>query len=198
MKLTEAELREILVYAPIGLVTVCAETVLPAVKQEVAQLRQQVPAARFIGQMATQQVQTQLRSRAESSQEQFHTVIGLGNSVMTKIAEWSRCQTNSGDQRSQSSTTAPEVPAPGMAFGSGDTQQSETAPNQVSEPLAGSEVSAASVLRSIEGYDNLSALQIISLLEDLRAEDLDEVATYEAAHRQRRTILNRIRQLREA
>jgi hypothetical protein len=51
-------------------------------------------------------------------------------------------------------------------------------------------------LRAIEGYDNLSAPQIISLLEDLNVLEREEVESYERANRQRRTILNRIVQLR--
>jgi hypothetical protein len=53
MHLSEAELRNILLYAPVGLASLCAESVLPVVKEEISQLRQQMPAARFIGQMAT-------------------------------------------------------------------------------------------------------------------------------------------------
>jgi hypothetical protein len=182
MKPTEAELREILVYAPIGLASVCAETVLPILKEEAANLRQQVPAARFIGQMAAQQVQNQLRSRGDIGREQLDTVIGLGNSVMTKIVEWSGCRPQGSDSGSHS-PTAPTA-----------TAESDTPLISQADDLSESE---PMVLMSIEGYDNLSALQIISLLDDLRPQDLEEVAAYEAAHRQRRTILNRIRQLRE-
>ncbi len=47
----------------------------------------------------------------------------------------------------------------------------------------------------IEGYDDLSAPQIIPLLESLSAGQLSTVLTYETTHRSRATVVNKIRQL---
>jgi hypothetical protein len=47
----------------------------------------------------------------------------------------------------------------------------------------------------IPGYDALSASQVVERLAGLPASDLDAVYAYEAAHRQRRTILGKIEQL---
>jgi hypothetical protein len=49
---------------------------------------------------------------------------------------------------------------------------------------------------AIHGYDSLSASQVVQRLAGLQEDELDAVAAYEAAHRGRRTILNRIDQLR--
>jgi hypothetical protein len=51
-------------------------------------------------------------------------------------------------------------------------------------------------LAAIEGYNNLSSPQVIALLDGLTESELDEVAAFESSHRRRRTILNRIAQLR--
>ncbi|MFZ4515806.1 MAG: hypothetical protein ACOYN3_05790 [Acidimicrobiia bacterium] len=51
---------------------------------------------------------------------------------------------------------------------------------------------------AIADYDSLAAAQIIEHLADLNAGDRDAIATYEAAHRNRRTILGRIDALRSA
>jgi len=47
----------------------------------------------------------------------------------------------------------------------------------------------------IEGYDDLSAPQIIPMLESLSADELSTILAHEADHRSRATVVNRIRQL---
>ncbi len=49
----------------------------------------------------------------------------------------------------------------------------------------------------IPGYDDLSASQVIGLLEDLESSELARVADHEQRGRGRRTILGRIAQLQE-
>lgn len=51
---------------------------------------------------------------------------------------------------------------------------------------------------AIPSYDSLSASQVVPRLASLQSEELDEIAAYEVAGRARRTILNRIEQLRGA
>jgi len=188
MKSSEAELREIAVYAPIGLAALCAEKVLPLLKEESANLRQQVPAARFIGQMATQQAKIQLQNRRDLGHKQLSALLEMGNSVMTQFAGWSQCGakgSGSAEQSAPSSTAGASVASamvpPASIIDEADLSTSTTPPVE---------------LRAIEGYDNLSAPQIISLLEDLNVLEREEVESYERANRQRRTILNRIVQLR--
>jgi len=50
-------------------------------------------------------------------------------------------------------------------------------------------------LLAIPDYDSLSASQVVPRLAGLSTEELDEVKTYESAHRGRKTILNKIAQL---
>jgi hypothetical protein len=57
---------------------------------------------------------------------------------------------------------------------------------------------AAAVEQVLAGYDTLSASQVVRRLESLEPDDLRAVQRYEASHRNRRTILNRSRQLIEA
>lgn len=47
----------------------------------------------------------------------------------------------------------------------------------------------------IDGYDHLAARQVIGRLADLTAEELELVAGYEAAHRNRQTVLRKIEQI---
>lgn len=46
----------------------------------------------------------------------------------------------------------------------------------------------------IDGYDHLTAVEIVRLLAALSDDELEAVAAYEREHRGRSTILNRIRQ----
>jgi hypothetical protein len=48
---------------------------------------------------------------------------------------------------------------------------------------------------AIPDYDSLSASQVVPRLEGLSSAELDEVRSYEAAHRGRKTILSKIAQL---
>lgn len=50
---------------------------------------------------------------------------------------------------------------------------------------------------AIPGYDSLAASQVVPRLAGLSPEELAAVGAYESAHRARRTILTRIRQLQE-
>lgn len=50
----------------------------------------------------------------------------------------------------------------------------------------------------IPNYDSLSASQVVQRLAGLSPSELNAVEAYEAAHRARRTILNRVGQLRTA
>lgn len=48
----------------------------------------------------------------------------------------------------------------------------------------------------IKDYDNLTAAQILPFLAPLGAEQLDRIEAYEQSQRARKTVLNRLRQLR--
>lgn len=86
-------------------------------------------------------------------------------------------------------TTAPS-PAPAAA----------PAPTPPATPASnGTEVTVHDANNlAIPGYDTLSASQIVQRLAGLNAEELAAIGSYEAAGRGRRTILNRVAQLRDA
>lgn len=188
MNLSEAELREIAKYAPIGLAALIVEQLLPVVKAESINLRQQVPVARFIGQMATQQAQVQIRNRRDLRQDQLKSLFNKGNSVMTQICGCSQ------DRRKGSDST--EVNALSDTPKASGRSAKASLQSDVDANTGSTSDIRPLELRAIEGYNNLSAPQIIGLLEDLSVNELEEVANYERKNRQRRTILNRIAQLR--
>jgi hypothetical protein len=83
-------------------------------------------------------------------------------------------------------TPAPAAPARAAA-----TKRKAKAPAKA--PAKRKRVVASAL--AIPGYDALSASQVVPRLDALRASELEAVRAYEAAHRGRRTILNRIAQL---
>jgi hypothetical protein len=76
--------------------------------------------------------------------------------------------------------------------GTGAAGDSTRGPVRSTRPSA--EASAA-IDTVIAGYDDLSASQVIALLGELDEAGLRAVADHEAAHRGRRTILNKVEQL---
>jgi hypothetical protein len=167
------ELIKIGIFAPIGLATLCAEKVIPVLRDEAQNLRQQVPAARFIGKMATDQINLQLRTRCANGGDQLQNLSELARSVLAKL-------------------TGPQTPT---QQGSG-TNLSTSSP--LAEPASRTPMSHGTGLDAIEGYESLSAPQVLTLLDGLTDVELAEVEAFEVAHRQRRTILNRIAQLRNS
>jgi len=71
------------------------------------------------------------------------------------------------------------------------TQASPTASSSGSE----NNDNSATLAGPIENYDTLTAVQILPLLATLAPAELQQVFDYEHAHRARKTILTRIRQL---
>ena len=63
----------------------------------------------------------------------------------------------------------------------------------VASPQHNGEVAAT---LAIPDYDSLSASQVVPRLESLSADELDAVRGYESSHRGRKTILNKIDQLK--
>jgi hypothetical protein len=68
------------------------------------------------------------------------------------------------------------------------------------EPVAGNGEAAAGPAvddLAIPDYDSLSASQVVTRLEGLSPDELEAVRAYEATHRGRKTILNKVAQLQE-
>ena len=95
----------------------------------------------------------------------------------------------------------PEIPAPGprpeATPAAGTRGESGATPRRAPVWLSGGPAngSGSPASLAIPGYDSLSASQVVQRLEGLSSSELEEVRRYEAAHRQRRTILHRVEQL---
>ncbi|MEY2469111.1 MAG: hypothetical protein QOF21_1809 [Actinomycetota bacterium] len=96
---------------------------------------------------------------------------------------------------------APAAPAspPAPATPSTPVASAPAAPAPAAPSTNGQEVTVhdANSL-AIPGYDSLSASQVVQRLAGLNPAELAAIGSYEAAGRGRRTILNRVAQLRDA
>ena len=149
-------LLDLLVYAPLGLVTQLDE-LLPGL---IERGRSQAVMARTIGEFAVRSGSQKVHDRAGEAPKQLEQLLRTAlEAVMVRL-----------DGPGETAASTPDSGAPAQA-----------------DP--GPEV------LPIEGYDDLRAADIVPLLGTLSKRELGVVMAYESANRQRRTILNRIRQL---
>ncbi len=168
---------DVVLYAPVGLVITATEQLPELAEKGRSKLTAQVTAARMVGRFAVSQGRRELARR--------------------------RRETSSGfperqDTTAEDSSEAPsgEAPPPGTAPRSAEVPEPELLtvrgePGGPSEPA----VNGEDTRLAIPGYDSLSASQVVSRLAGLTSDELAEVAEYEASHRGRRTVMNRVRQL---
>ena len=130
--------------------------------------KNQVTMARMVGQFAVQQGQTGAGKAASKFQEQAAGVLEMFGLG-----------------------GSPSYPAPPV--------EEPPGPRLVPEP----EIDAPAVVvapaadeLAIPDYDSLSASQVVNRLAGLTEDELDAVEDYESAHRGRKTILNKVAQLR--
>jgi hypothetical protein len=129
--------------------------------------KQQVNMARMIGPFAVQQGQAMAGKTVAKVQEQAAELAGMRTPKAPKA------------------TPKPETSAPAAAA---------TAPAKPAPRPAATSAPAVGTL-AIPDYESLSASQVVPRLEGLSNAELDAVRGYEAAHRGRKTILNKIAQL---
>lgn len=162
------------VYAPLGLVFSLGE-VIPQLADKG---KQQVTMAKMVGQFAVQQGQTEAEKAFKKAREQAQTTLeqlgGLGgppsNGSAPAPAEAAAPSTNEGVRAETKAKPAATQPPPATTGpGAGDL--------------------------AIPDYDSLSASQVVPRLNALSGNELEAVRAYEADHRGRKTILNRIAQL---
>jgi hypothetical protein len=164
---------DLFVYAPIGLFFE-APTLLPKLAQ---QGRVHANNARLFGQFAVKHGEAEVRRRFGDVEQQAVGLLKLFGLVRDDEAA------SGGPGSPRTAATSPP-------------------PSVVTrlEPVAGNGGAPAGPAvddLAIPDYDSLSASQVVTRLEGLSPEELEAVRTYEAAHRGRKTILNKVAQLQE-
>lgn len=160
---------ELVVYAPVGVVVSLGELVGRLADRGRQQVSGQVAVARAIGQFAVTQGRSELEKVAGQAWEQLRVVLDrLGAHPPDGAGPPA-----SNGSRPDGATAAPSPAA------------------RASGPTSGPDAAAL----AIPDYDSLSASQVLPRLSGLSPSELEAVRSYEAAHRGRRTILNKIDQL---
>jgi hypothetical protein len=161
---------DVLLYAPLGFVF-SARELLPTL---VEKGRNQIGMAKMIGQFAAQQGQTEAGKLFDKASKQ----------AMTTLEQLASAPGRSNGHAAGPKTNG-SAPAPVI-----DVAATETP----TAPTSGPEAATL----AIPDYDSLSASQVLPRLNGLTADELEAVRAYEAAHRGRKTILNRATQLQSS
>jgi hypothetical protein len=158
---------DIFVYAPIGLFFE-GPTLLPKLAE---QGRVHARNARLFGQFAVRHGEAEVRKRIGELEEHATGLLRLVGLVP--------------DQEPVAEAPAWPRPAPTVVAEPSDavSGNGHVAPSPAADDLA------------ITDYDSLSASQVVTRLEGLTDDELEAVRAYEAAHRGRKTILNKVAQL---
>jgi hypothetical protein len=161
---------DLLVFAPLGLAVRLADELPELARLGRATTERQVASARVVGQLAVAYARQQVRSR-------------LGPSTPRAPAS---------SESPKGSAARARVLPEGAAVAT-NSSTVEAAPGPAKAPADARPPADA---LAIPGYDALAASQVVARLASLEPAELEAIEAYEAATRGRRTILNRIAQLR--
>jgi len=168
---------DLFVFAPLGMAITAAEELPKLAAKGRAQVSGQLTAARIVGQFAV----AQGRKRVERRFGQVAGPPGANGSASGPASEAPGRSPNTAQDLTYDEMlgTAADEGDAGLAVGA--------------SPPSSSPPSADGL--AIPGYDSLSASQVVQRLAGLSGDELAAVGEYESAHRGRRTVLTRVRQL---
>ena len=162
---------DLLVYAPVGLVMVARDELPKLIERGRSQVQAQATMARLVGQFAVHQGRREAEKMARRASERM-----------------------SRPPRPEARPQPQPRPAPAQTAGTPTPAAAPPPAPGASAHGNGARPSAAGL--AIPGYDALAASQVLPRLAGLSADELEAVRAYETATRHRKTILNRIDQLR--
>jgi hypothetical protein len=200
---------DLLVYVPVGLLVTAAEEVPRLAAKGRARIGGQVGMARVVGQFAVAQGRKELSKRLSAPAgggPAAGWVPGRDDGRESGFAPGEPVADDAAEGVASGPVADPQAdpvrPIPGADGGrQGPSSASGAYPGRGDGPpgaprAPGVPPSRPSAL-AIPGYDSLAASQVVPRLAGLSPEELAAVGAYETAHRARRTILTRIRQLQE-
>jgi hypothetical protein len=184
---------DLFVYAPLGFALSFREFS----KQAAEKGRQQVQVAKMMGQFAAQMAGQQAEQKLAGARKQAEEVVGSflpggGRPAHVPPARPTPESTAAAAEHVQ--TSAPATTAP-VTAPADPTVRVATPDVPRSAPAATAPRPSATSL-AIPAYDTLSASQVVQRLAGLSADELEAVRAYEASGRARKTILNKVEQLK--
>ncbi|MEL6892680.1 MAG: hypothetical protein AAFP84_13865 [Actinomycetota bacterium] len=175
-EVTAAQVFEALVFAPIGL----GARLVSEAPDRLRQIRSDLTAARFLGEMAVTQGAAQLRSRAADARRAAEPSV-------------------ENDSPDTSGRSMPGDAGSAVNGSASDTRGSESTERVDESTVDGESADDEAIdpsMLAIPDYDTVPAIDVVSQLADLDADERDVVERYERANRGRRTVLGKIDQLR--
>jgi hypothetical protein len=188
------QLCDIVRYAPIG-VLLDGPSMLPQLAE---QGKTHVRNAQVLGKLAVREAEARLRPQLESLAPRAVDLLRMLGVVPsdTEAEPAPPGEAAAAAKRGQAATatgtaTATEDVPTATAMAPGADVEIEP-----DEPVPAAEPSGPTADElAIPDYDSLSASQVVNRLPGLAADELEAVRRYEAAHRGRKTILNKVAQL---
>jgi hypothetical protein len=171
------------VYAPVGLIALAREELPQIIEKGRQELTNQATVAKMMGEFAVAEGRKEASKRLEQAGEAVGSLRSMGERQASGPAP--AASTTAASPPAAPAAPAPPAPSPGVA-------PAPPAP----EPPAPAPPAPASDGLAIPGYDALSASQVVQRLAGLSGPELEDVRSYEVATRGRKTILNRVEQLR--
>lgn len=178
-------------YAPVGLAAAARDLVPTLVERGRQQVDPQVGVARMVGQLAFSQGRSQAEKVVERALFQARAALQqlgvLPDETTTAPDQGATQGEPAGSAQPDRPPVARTRPVPPTA-----------APAREGMPSGPTAVAgvAASVSLAIPDYESLSASQVVPRLSSLSSEELEAVRAYEEEHRGRKTILNKVAQIR--
>jgi hypothetical protein len=173
------------VYAPVGLLTLAREELPHIIEKGRQELTNQATVAKMMGEYAV----------AEGRKEASRRLEQAGDAVGSLRAVTDRRTNGPAPAASTTAASPPPAPSPPAPPTPAPAPAGATPPVVTPAPAPGPVAPAVGAL-AIPGYDALSASQVVQRLAGLSGPELEDVRAYEAATRGRKTILNRVEQLR--
>jgi hypothetical protein len=170
------------VYAPVGLIALAREELPQIIEKGRQELTNQATVAKMMGEFAV----AEGRKEASKRLEQAGDAVGSLRSVGERRGPAPAASTTAASPPPAPAPPTPPVVAPAAP---------SVAPAPVTPPAPTVPAPSSDGL-AIPGYDALSASQVVQRLAGLSGPELEDVRSYEAATRGRKTILNRVEQLR--
>jgi hypothetical protein len=185
----------LIVYAPVGLAALAREELPKIIERGHQELNNQATVAKMMGEYAV----AEGRKEAGKALQQAGDAMGNLRSLAERRMDGRRPASPpaSATAASPPAPPAPRAPLPPPPAPPAPPVVAPAPPLvDVSTPPAGPAPTGDGL--AIPGYDALSASQVVQRLAGLSGPELEDVRAYESATRGRKTILNRVEQLRTA
>lgn len=177
---------DLFVYAPLGLALSFRDELPKLIERGRTQVNGQVQMAKMMGQFATQAGQKEAEKLVRQASERAAEIIGdvLAGGPPSSSPSASQRPAPATKAQAPAARTQAAADAERLASGNGKADAVPARPAPEADTLA------------IPGYDTLSASQVVQRLAALAPDELEAIEDYERSNRNRRTILNRVDQLR--